>query len=105
MVTDNVTNNEKNHNQVPPVSEHELEPVSELGPEPVIQISEPGETYSQVPLRRSIRSNAGKPPAKYSPHMFDLSRYLKNPVRGEKERCGRRLSDNVFLLVDLFCNS
>ena len=42
-------------------------------PEPVIQTPEPVKTNPQVPVRRSIRSNAGKPPSKYSPSIFDLS--------------------------------
>ena len=55
------------------VNEPEPEPVTQM-PEPVTQISEPDQTtHSQVPLRRSVRANAGKPPARYSPSVFDLS--------------------------------
>ena len=51
-----------------------VQPVNEPEPEPVTQVSEPEQTtQSQVPLRRSVRANAGKPPARYSPSVFDLS--------------------------------
>ena len=62
---DNETNNKTNPDPVLPGSEPEQEPV--------MQTPEPEETHSQGPLRRSARGNAGKPPSKYSPSIFDLS--------------------------------